>query len=431
MVKKIFLFLIFFLSIFLLPKQNALAVSCAFDITTPLVKDITQFDISISSNKALSPGASFYVQYEGAAFESAGPSIIDEKTTDSNGNIIYTKTTGSGHLSTGTFKVYVYKKESYGKPGATYECASNDFTVNDNTLGGTCAINVTSANSNRFSTADAVNFNVTFIDKQNDSRKVWVYRNGNLLSNSQFPSFHGENCQSIGALQSGFSLGQLSADNYSIRVGDVCWAADPNKGCPEKPFIITPEGGTPPTANVPCNACPANCTFSGTETAPACVKASNAPSGTTCTVITQYCNEKTQVCDPGHVYGCMGGGSGSPGGGGIIGGPNWVSPTPVCKPNLGGNGNTCETAIGNVQTSAAGFVNSIMSLILSLVGGIAVILIIISGYRLMVSQGNPENLKSAKDQLTAAIIGLLFVIFALVFLSVIGVNILGLPGFKQ
>jgi hypothetical protein len=72
-----------------------------------------------------------------------------------------------------------------------------------------------------------------------------------------------------------------------------------------------------------------------------------------------------------------------------------------------------------------------MGLILSIVGGIAILLIIISGYRLMVSQGNPEGIKSAREQLTAAIIGLLFVIFALVFLEVIGVNILGLPGFSH
>lgn len=115
--------------------------------------------------------------------------------------------------------------------------------------------------------------------------------------------------------------------------------------------------------------------------------------------------------------------------GGIIGGPGWTNPPDVCKPDAS-NAYVCNTAIGNIQTSAAGFVNSIMSLILSIVGGIAVILIIVSGYRMMISQGNPENIKNAKDQLTAAIIGLLFVIFALVFLSVIGVNILGLPGFK-
>jgi uncharacterized membrane protein YqhA len=90
----------------------------------------------------------------------------------------------------------------------------------------------------------------------------------------------------------------------------------------------------------------------------------------------------------------------------------------------------CDTAVGNILTSPKDFVQTIMGLILSVVGGVAILLIMLSGYRLMVSQGNPENIKSAKEQLTAAIIGLLFIIFSLVILQVIGVNILGLPGFN-
>jgi len=101
------------------------------------------------------------------------------------------------------------------------------------------------------------------------------------------------------------------------------------------------------------------------------------------------------------------------------------TPRDVCPDGI------CETALGNIATTPEGFVNSLLSVVLSVVGGIAIILIIISGYRLMISQGNPENLKNAKDQLTAAIVGLLFVIFSLVLLQVIGYNILGLPGFNQ
>ena len=47
----------------------------------------------------------------------------------------------------------------------------------------------------------------------------------------------------------------------------------------------------------------------------------------------------------------------------------------------------------------------------------------------MISQGNPEQVKGAREQLTAAIIGLLFIIFSLVILQVIGFNILRIPGF--
>lgn len=106
-----------------------------------------------------------------------------------------------------------------------------------------------------------------------------------------------------------------------------------------------------------------------------------------------------------------------------LSGAHWPTPADVCPSN------TCTTAIGNIDTSSSGFIESIMRFVLSIAGGIALLLIIISGYRLIVSQGNPEHIKNAKDQLTAAIIGLLFVIFSLVILQVIGLNILGLPGF--
>jgi hypothetical protein len=94
------------------------------------------------------------------------------------------------------------------------------------------------------------------------------------------------------------------------------------------------------------------------------------------------------------------------------------------------NGNVCETGIGPINTTDfAGFAQSIFSILLSLAGLIAAILIIISGYKLVLSRGNPEKVQDAREQLTAAIVGLLFIIFSLVFLEFIGLDVLGLPNF--
>jgi len=95
----------------------------------------------------------------------------------------------------------------------------------------------------------------------------------------------------------------------------------------------------------------------------------------------------------------------------------------------GGGCDTVETAIGAINTNATGFIKSIFSLILGLSGGIALLLIIFSGYKLMAARGNPEALTEARDQLISAIIGLLFIIFSLVILQIIGVDILKIPGF--
>ncbi len=89
-----------------------------------------------------------------------------------------------------------------------------------------------------------------------------------------------------------------------------------------------------------------------------------------------------------------------------------------------------KTAIGFVRTDSAGFTRWMLGFVLSISGGIVIIIIIIAGYKLMTSQGDPEKVKNARDQLTAAIVGLLFIIFSLALLELITRDILGLPGFR-
>lgn len=121
-------------------------------------------------------------------------------------------------------------------------------------------------------------------------------------------------------------------------------------------------------------------------------------------------------------------------GGGVTqtGGSTAPTPIPVCE-QKGTSANPfyeCRTAIGPINTDPAGFVKSIFGIILGLAGGIALLLIIFSGYRLMTSQGNPEKVQGAKETLTSAIVGLLFIIFSLIILQIIGVEILKIPGFQ-
>jgi hypothetical protein len=102
---------------------------------------------------------------------------------------------------------------------------------------------------------------------------------------------------------------------------------------------------------------------------------------------------------------------------------------PAPPPAFKCTGTSCSTAVGDVPINVGGFVQKLFAVILGISGGIAVILIIISGYKFMASRGNPEQLQGAREQLTAAIVGLLFIILSLVILQIIGVNILKLPGF--
>lgn len=88
------------------------------------------------------------------------------------------------------------------------------------------------------------------------------------------------------------------------------------------------------------------------------------------------------------------------------------------------------TAIGCIPTEPKGFIEYSAKFITALSGGIALLLMAFAAFQMITSAGNAEALKKANDQFYNAIIGLLFVIFAVMLLQVIGYNILGIPGFS-
>ena len=106
-------------------------------------------------------------------------------------------------------------------------------------------------------------------------------------------------------------------------------------------------------------------------------------------------------------------------------------PSPPCKQWVNGQCTTFSTAVGDLATDPGGFVKTIFAVLLSFSGGVALLLIIRAGYRLMTSQGKPESITQGRDQLVAAIVGLVFIIFSFVILETIGFDILHLPGFAH
>lgn len=73
----------------------------------------------------------------------------------------------------------------------------------------------------------------------------------------------------------------------------------------------------------------------------------------------------------------------------------------------------------SLSTNPLKLIPQIIEVILAIAGAIVIILIIRAGYKLMFSQGNPEKVQEAKDELTSAIVGLLFIIFSFVLLQFI------------
>lgn len=88
------------------------------------------------------------------------------------------------------------------------------------------------------------------------------------------------------------------------------------------------------------------------------------------------------------------------------------------------------TALGCVNTGPGGFVSDILSIAIGIAGGVAFVLMVIGAIRMLVSAGDPEALAAGRDMLTSAIAGLLFIIFSVVILRIIGVDVLKIPGLR-
>lgn len=127
------------------------------------------------------------------------------------------------------------------------------------------------------------------------------------------------------------------------------------------------------------------------------------------------------------------GGTGGSGEGEFPGG-NTAQPVitygPAYTPCSNPAGCVIHTAIGDIDATPAGLVQRIFRFVLGIAGGIALILIMLAGYKYMTSRGNEEAVKAANEQLTSAIIGLVFIILSFVILQVIGADILKIPGFN-
>jgi len=99
--------------------------------------------------------------------------------------------------------------------------------------------------------------------------------------------------------------------------------------------------------------------------------------------------------------------------------------SPTCP-----DGKSINTAIGCIPINDTdAFIGFILKWAIGVGGGIAFLLIVLAGFQIMTSSGNPDRLKAGQELMTSAIAGLILLIFSVFILKIIGVDILGLPGF--
>jgi len=109
--------------------------------------------------------------------------------------------------------------------------------------------------------------------------------------------------------------------------------------------------------------------------------------------------------------------------------PPTPTPAPSAITPCGEEG--IETSIGCVSTNPTTLFASILRLAIGLAGGIAFLLILFGGIRILTSAGNPEALNQGREIVTSAIAGLILIIFSVFILRFIGIDILAIPGFSR
>lgn len=114
--------------------------------------------------------------------------------------------------------------------------------------------------------------------------------------------------------------------------------------------------------------------------------------------------------------------------------PDAPSPTPAPAPCAERDAKGACTSVTTslydtpIKTEAGEFIQVISLIVLSLAGGIAVLLLISAGYKILTSSGKPEAIQAGREQLTSAIVGLLFIIFSYVIFQFIVSDLLKIPG---
>lgn len=104
-------------------------------------------------------------------------------------------------------------------------------------------------------------------------------------------------------------------------------------------------------------------------------------------------------------------------------------PGPIAGPSKCNNGNGISTALGCIPVNTTNdFIAWFLRWFIGIAGGIAFLMIVFSSFQIMTASGDPQKLQGGRELLTAAISGLILIIFSVFLLRLIGVTILNIPG---
>lgn len=89
------------------------------------------------------------------------------------------------------------------------------------------------------------------------------------------------------------------------------------------------------------------------------------------------------------------------------------------------------TAFGCIPNDPQAFLNILLRLVVDIAGGITFLVLVRGALLVLTSQGDPEKINEGKTWITNAIYGILFLAFSATILTIIGVDIIRIPGFGR
>ncbi len=95
---------------------------------------------------------------------------------------------------------------------------------------------------------------------------------------------------------------------------------------------------------------------------------------------------------------------------------------------LGVRAQGIQTAIGCIPTDIKVLIPFLLPWLFGIAGGIAFLLILFGAFQILTSAGNPEKVQNGQQIITNAVIGLLFIIFSVFIINLVGEPIMSISG---
>lgn len=258
----------------------------------------------------------------------------------------------------------------------------------------------------------------SYVSDPNKKLKVFISSD----VNGQNRIGNADQCPTMSELKQGFNMGftlNESKNNYYIHIKNGCGFGE--TGLCYGSFLINTSGGLSPEQK--CEVCPPGTKLQGG----ACISFPDPdlsppkpPTTITCYDPFRCPTDGSSICqitDVSRFQNSFNAGT-----------PYSFNPCPGIS-DTSGNCKSVRSGLGiTFETSAQGIGKGLLGILITIGGAVAFIIIIITGYRLMTSGGDPEKIKAAREQLTSAIVGLLFIIFSIAILSFLGFDVLHIPG---